>query len=500
MGKIPFFPKNMSVQSQVVAVLSLVLIWSLVYRHFSQMDGRFFQPSLSGIKGLVLYEIGDLRGAALAYRAHLQETDTKERVEAGPAWDALLRKDFETAAWLSKTALEKNPSDINPLLNLGEIALEQGDLEEALRRFDQVLLKKTDQFDALLLSAVIRARRQEFAQSIDLINRALRTSKVETRLTSFLWALRTTGELAQRPGAERPLSTLAHLYRYLRIFDSSNERKAVAYAKQAIAAGDRADDLYLTLGVIASKKRKSDEALAFFLKAIEINPSHAEAHRRAAQIYSDRGDLASEYRMMKKAYLSAPQDSFYAEALSVFLTETMGDYHQALALARHFLEGQPDNVTLLERAGYLSSLIGDREGAIEYYRQGLKVDPGNPGLYEAIGYNLNELKRPDEAFAAYETALSIDPLRSRAYLGLAVLYNNKGAYPEAIEAYETAFELGYRNPKVMTNLCSLYHRSSEFEAAVVCFRRVLSADPRNALAEHLLSYAMANLEPGRTKE
>lgn len=499
MGKIPFFPKNMSVQAHVITALCFVVIWSMVYGHFSQMDGRFFHSSLSGTKGLVLYEIGHYRAAAEAYRSLLQEIYA-ERETSDPAWDALMRGDLETAESLSRDALEKDPSNIHPLLNLGEIALERGDLDGALRHFDQLLRRESDQFDALLLSAVARAKGGAYPEAIDLLNRALRTPNTEDRITSFLWALKTTGELTELPRWERPLGLIAHLYRYLRIYDSSNERKAISYAKWAIDVGDRPDDAYLTLGVIAFKNRKNEEALASFLKAIETNPYNAEAHRRAAQVYSDRGDLANEYRMTREAYLKAPKDEFYADALSSFLTEKIGDYHQALLLAEHFLRGQPDNVTLLDRAGYLSGMIGNREQALEYFRRGQTLEPDNPRFYEAIGFTLNELGRTEEATEAYQTALSIDPQRPKAYIGLATLYQKEQRYPEAIEAYETAFQLGYDRSKMLTNLCTLYHRMSNFAEAVSCLNAVLSEDPRNALAEHLLSYAMANLPAGRSTE
>jgi superkiller protein 3 len=499
MEKFPFLPKTMSVQAQVVAALCLVLVWSIAYRHFSQMDERFFQPSLSGIKGLVFYEIGDYRSAALAYRARLREAYSEERTAADPAWNALLRGDFESAASLSQTALEKDPPGIDPHLNLGEIALERGDLDGALRHFDQVLLLETDQFDALLLSTVARGRQGDYSKAIDLLNRALRRSRVESRITSFLWALRTAGEWAQLPKGERPLALLANFYRYFRIFDSSNKRKAITYAKQAIAAGDHPDEAHLTLGVIQVKNRENDAALASFLKAVEINPRHAEAHRRAAQIYSDRGDLSNEYRMHQAAYQNAPEDPFYADAFSYFLSEKLGDYYQALALTRQFLEAKPESIPLLERAGYLSGFIGEQEEAIDYYQRGLALNPDNPSLYEGLGYTLEQMGRLEEAAAAYEKSISIDPGRSGAYLGLALIHHRERRYPEAIDAYETAFELGNDDSRVKTNLCLLYYRISAFERSVVCFREVLRKDPRNATAEHLLSYALQNISPGAPK-
>ena len=37
------------------------------------------------------------------------------------------------------------------------------------------------------------------------------------------------------------------------------------------------------------------------MDAIEANPRNAEAHRWAAVVYADRGELANEYRMARTA-------------------------------------------------------------------------------------------------------------------------------------------------------------------------------------------------------
>ena len=51
------------------------------------------------------------------------------------------------------------------------------------------------------------------------------------------------------------------------------------YAREAVAAGDRSADAYLTLGILAEKAGRLDERAAAFQAAIQLNPHHAEAHR-----------------------------------------------------------------------------------------------------------------------------------------------------------------------------------------------------------------------------
>src|SRR4030095_4589905 len=166
----------------------------------------------------------------------------------------------------------------------------------------------------------------DFEKAISMINRALRSNETESRVTPFFKVLEVTGDLASLPDIKKPLCLLAHYYRYLQIFDSSNGKIAAEYATRAIASGDQPDDAYLTLGVIYNKEGDEEMALHTFLKAMEVNPKNTEAYRLAVQIYSGRKDLLNEYRMRKAAYEMAPEDPFYSVFFSRFLAEKLGDY------------------------------------------------------------------------------------------------------------------------------------------------------------------------------
>src|SRR5581483_11980233 len=464
----------------------------------SRMDPRFFPRSFLGMKGLIFYEMGNLSGAAEAYRADLTEASRTGRPSSDPAWDALLRGDLEEAGEASKKRLEKDPSEMGALLTLGEIALERGDLGEALNRFEKVLEKETDQFDALLLSSVVQARLGQYEKSVRLLNRALRYNRVESRMTSFFAALKEAGELADLPKEKRPFCLLAHYYRYFRIFHPSNGKVAIRYASKAIASEDQIDNAYVTLGVVYDKEENPEKALASFLKAIEANPQNAEAYRRSAMIYSHRGEMLNEYRMRKAAY-EAERDPFYFGHLNNFLTEKMGDYHQALALSEGALATAPNDVKALHWVAHLYGFTGDPKRSIEYYQRARLLEPENPVFYQGIGSGLSELGRKEEAIEAYLKAASIDPSRPGPHFGLAALYRDQRHLSDAIQEYEKAFRFAQGEINLQANLCILYYQVSQFQRSADCFKRVLILDPRNKTAQHLLPYTLTNLRKGPHK-
>jgi tetratricopeptide (TPR) repeat protein len=487
---------SFKVSRHAATALLLVFFWLFIQQRIFQMDNRFFQPSFSGVKGLFLYELNDYSGAAQAYRAHFREANAyrsnfqevyrTERPTEDPAWEAFLQGDLQIARENSEKALEKNPSDIRPLLNLGEIALEEGSEEQALDIFNRILQTQSGQFDALILSSVVYTRKSDYEKAIGMINRALRSNQSELRITTFLKVLEAVGGLEER--REKPLCLLAHFYRYLQIYDSSNGRIAADYAAKAIEAGDQPDDAYLTLGVIHSKEGQEEMALHAFLKAMELNPKNTEAYRQAVRIYSERKDLLNEYRMRKAAYEMARGDSFYAVSFGRFLADELGDYTQALAVTEKLLKTSPNDTALLREAGSLYRLMGDPKRSMEYYNRALRLRPQNPSFHEGMGHSMAELGKRKEAIKAYKAALAIGPRRPQPHLGLAKIYSDDRQYKQAIREYEAAERSGKLEASERIRLCTLYNRVSEFKRAADCFKQVLSEDPRNAVAQHLLPY------------
>ncbi len=477
----------------MVLVVFLFVIALLVRRQVIQMDGRWFQPSLQGVQGLALYLFGDYSGAAKAYRAHFKHLCETRRTWGHSAREAFVCGDLYTAKQTAAKTLKTNSSAMDSLLTLGEVALAERDFDRALGFFDRVLEKETDQFDALLLSSVAHARTGRYGKAIEALNRGLRRGRIESRMTAFLAALETTGNLARLPADSRPLCLLAHYHRYLRIFDESNGKTAIAYAKKAIEAGDRPDDAYLTLGIVHARQGKWEAGLRAFLAAIEINPNHAEALAWAGRRYLERGDLATGYRMLKTAFAAAPSDLFYAELLYDVAMERLGDYPQALELARAMHHIKPDQVKSLWVLGHIYHLMGDDAQSVKHYREAASLDPSNPVFLENLGLGLRNLGRIDEAISAFSRARDIAPSRPLPHTQLGYLYLWERSPKEAVGEFEQAMRLGGFDWHTFGGLCHAYQANLDFEGGARCWQAFSARYPNEVVPLPSLPEALNNM-------
>lgn len=477
-----------------LAVLGFFLL--LLVRHrLGQMDGIWFQPSLHGARALVLYGANDLEGAAKAYWQHFAKADFGDRVWTDPALDALARGARDRARSLATTAAAERPRDIDAQLTLAEVALASGAPVEALAAGERALALDEERFDALLLSALAQARLDRPGAAIDLMNRGLRTGRVGRRASTFLLALETTGWLAARPANARPLCLLAHLHRYLRIYDDANARIAIAYARQAITAGDRPADGHFSIGMVRARQDRRDEALQEFQAAIRIDPSHALSLREASNVYRHRGDLWNAYLLTKAAFDAAPADFFYAQYHYELLINELGNYPEAATVAARMVQIQPEAAQGPARLGRVHALMGDHAAAERFWRQALLARPGDPDMLVGLGLALRFLGREREAEDTFRQALAASAgFQARRELGL--LYYWQGRYAEAAAELRTAIRLGATDRDTIGVLCLTYEGAREFARSTQCFQRMAFSFPGVVLPLPSLPEVLNNVYVG----
>ena len=241
----------------------------------------------------------------------------------------------------------------------------------------------------------------------------------------------------------------------------------------------------MTLGLLSEKAGRLDDALAAFHYAIEVDPRHAQAHRLAATVYGQRGDLVNEYRMISTA-LAESGDSFHSEYLFDVLVNKIGDAPRAAAVFKPLVAREPRNARLHERMGYISVLLGDEPRALEHYRQAVALAPRDAVFQAGLGWALARLGKTDEAIAADGRAVELAPGWFQPHSQLLEIHHAAHQYRAAIAEAELALRLGEPNPYILMMLCNFYSYEVELERAEACVQALLKRDPGNSWALALL--------------
>ena len=153
-----------------------------------------------------------------------------------------------------------------------------------------------------------------------------------------------------------------------------------------------------TLGVAYMNQGKAPEAQKFFEKALELEPSFAQARLNLGISF-----LAQQKLELGRAALE--------EATAKLPTDPYAWYNLGLAFKD----------------------LGDPEKGIAAFQHVTQIVPDEPDAFYFIGFLNSQMQKYDEGIAAFQKALTIAPYHASAQFGLARAYQRKGDAENARE-------------------------------------------------------------------
>jgi TolB-like protein/Tfp pilus assembly protein PilF len=218
----------------------------------------------------------------------------------------------------------------------------------------------------------------------------------------------------------------------------------------------------------SSRPEPYQEALGYFHKAIEKDPSFAPAYAGLAGAYWALGENGLlEY---SKAYSQAK----LAARKAIELDGNLADGHAVLAET-------------------MADFDWDWTGAEAEFRRAIELNPSSSTARFAYAHHLAKMGRAQEAIAEAETGLKLDPISLDAYDNVAFVYWAARQYERGLEAIRQAAGLGLyrasRDNPLHWDLAVLYVEKGDFEKAIDQFQ--LMADLPHPLGHMGNAYARA---------
>jgi len=462
-------------------VLAIIAGDHFVTQYYKVKNSRLLQYSLSGLKALVLYELGQYGQASQAWRDH-----------HGLSYDSKLTGILKTALLRE---MEENPDKIDNYLRLADLYFYVADYPNAMINYRNALQKNRSLYDAkvgLASSLAIQGKHRE-SQAVfeDLFNQEYNEKNI-TSFLNFLVALDKV-EKSKIPEKADLYLTLAYAYRYLSIIDHRKSEHAIAHANRVISSNKNLDKAFFCKGVIYTKEKNYELALEQFSKLLHGDVLHAEAYNRMAYIYGEVGNLEKELEYYKRAVATEENNPLYAYNLGQLLQRKYGDLNQANLYLKKAYEIEPDNFAYAATYAYTLEMLRQFYEALAVYDTITKKNPANPQGYVLKGHCLIRMGRYEEAINLFLKASTISPLNFNAARDLALAYANLKNFENAISLTEYALRIKPYDVDTMYFLQSLYRRQGKYQEAYQLVKEILKIRPNHAGAQRVLPYLQGNL-------
>lgn len=397
--------------------------------------------------------------------------------------DALERGQLDTAQQFFDQSLRQDSDEF--VYSLAEELYALGFLDESRRAYQQLLAKypEEDELRTALADIAIEDGDIDDAQNY--------LAQIQPDSDSYLRALLVKADIYQSEGlneaAEHSLLqaeklapdediiqfALAEFY-----FANQAYQKAISRYRALLLKGKREMsrvDLVARIGVAYAQIGQYDHAIGYleqikpelmtldtrFQLAILYQETHRE--NEAIRLFNDILDVdpkyTSVYPLLGQAYTQVHQ-----------LEDAYRTYQAGLAQ-------DETNVLLYRLAGQAAEKLGDTAAAEAYYLKGLAVDESDVATLIALTDLLFAQQRYDDVIARLTAAMQEDVVDPQFYWSLARADQAIGETEKAAENWETAAPLFQDNSAFLRDLVDWYHEQGQPEAEIKALKQYLFLAP-----------------------
>jgi len=312
--------------------------------------------------------------------------------------------------------------------------------------------------------------------------------------------------------------------------------KALATAEQAVAAGATSAVAQHSRGAALLALGKTNEALAAFRKAQELDPKYARAAAASAAVLTTQGKGAEAVAAARKAVELEP-NSAEAHAIlgAALITQNKAQWGDAIAEAQDGAFKNPKNPEIQMIVALIFEADGRYDQAKQAYQRALETDPAfapgraaiinakfrggdldgaladalqlaaqQPNSGEAqlkVGEFLLRKENYTVAVAPLEKAVALLPGSAEAHYYLGRAYQFTGKTKEALEPYHKAVELAPNNLDFRTTYGLLLGVNGQHELGIAELRKVVAAPGYKDTAGFTnLGWLYRNIDPPKTQD
>lgn len=234
---------------------------------------------------------------------------------------------------------------------------------------------------------------------------------------------------------------------------------------------------------------KLDEAIAQYQKAVETDPSYADALADLGAVYSLKKEPEKAVEVYQKAITEKPNDALYRANYARVLAQLNRIEESKSELEKAYQLNPKDKVVLTALAGFHLKDKNSAE-ALKIINEAIAVYPDASDLYDKLSFAQTQSGNIAEAVQSAKKAVSLDPKSLSARLNLGSTLMLSGDLNQATKAYLEATKLSPQDANAHYLLSRTLEKSGDLTGAKeelqLFVKFATASDPRRKQAEEKL--------------
>jgi tetratricopeptide (TPR) repeat protein len=441
----------------------------------------------------IAHQAGDERRVVDELRLALatDERDAYLQVALGEAYGRL--QDWAHAETQARAVLERHPDDFSAELLLARVLYETHQFPRARAVLHRAQSQRPKDADAYLLLAEMALESGQVDEAIHVVNALADVADEPLGLKRLGQALAEKGDPAH---AEALLLRATHLdpgdvETWVSLASVQEAAGTPASAEESLARALEVDpdnrDALLDAGRLALRAGAPGRARAYLDHALGLSEDPDLTLRVAFTWLSAQrsAEASAVLDGARRAGTADPRVSFYAGLLherGARFEEAVRAYAEVAPGSELYRDARLRRATALGRAGRPA------EG-VALLRAGLVATPEDLALYPAYAEALEASGKPADAERFLREAANARASQELTE-ALAVLLQRQGRPKEAIALLSHALDQRPRQESLLFSLAAAYERAGEHAQGIRRMREVLALNPDNAAALNFIGYTL----------
>lgn len=406
---------------------------------------------------------------------------------------------------LYKSALQKEPSNVDALSSLAACQASIGDVNSAIISYEQVVMMNNKAVNEYKYLGELYLRSFKNAEAIKAFKQFLTKDSTDTEI------LKTVGEYAYKN------SDYKEAARYLGLLgQNASEDNLFQYAECCTMINEDAKNISALEILLQRKLKKTSQIKAYtmLIDSYEKSGRTTDAIKMINQLLPFTGGKDRDI-LYKKAYLIERENK--ASAIAIYednCKKFPDDYRNFLRLGVLFSESKETlskSIPALKRVTEIASSVpvvwlelgkvylkmGDDANALSSFRMYAEKEPQDIEANRQLGMLLLKTAKINEAVVYLEIANTLSPNDPLIMANLAKGYLQNGRTSDAMDLLVKVKDMAKDNNEVRLELYEIYSRSGQKEKA---FSEIKSLAEQTNDKRYILIFAKCLVENGNNSD
>jgi tetratricopeptide (TPR) repeat protein len=241
---------------------------------------------------------------------------------------------------------------------------------------------------------------------------------------------------------------------------------------------------YAHLGLLEARQEHYAEAIAFYRKAMALNPAMPRLRYNLGLAYFKDGEYKDTILQLRPLLKTQPPSSDEAQQLTLLIGMShfgLGEYAAAAPYLKKAADRDARNLPLLLTLAHSCLLSKQYQCVLDEFHRIIALNPDSAEARMLAGEALDEMKETVNATREFRAAVLANPKEPNVHFGLGYMLWKQGQNQEAAQEFQAELDNFPEHGLAMLYLADSDIKTNQLEDARPLLEKVVKTNPANSM-------------------